>query len=289
MTRAALLRHAGQRGFTLVEAIIVIVITGILGGIVAMFIRMPVQNYVDSAARAEMTDIADTTLRRLAREVRLAVPNSIRLSGSSAIEFLPSKTGGRYLAAEDGFKPSATMQELDFIDPTAKTFTVVGTMPVAPQNILKGDYIVVYNLGPGFGQADAYSGGNVARVDAVSGNVITMVSNPFAAGAAGDPALSSPGRRFQVVVSPVMYVCNLTQRTLTRYSNYALSATMTVPPTDSATVAALLANNVSSCAFNYGTLYNAPSALLGITIGLQRPNSTEAVALSHQVHVDNVP
>ena len=41
------------RGFTLVEMIIVIVITGIIGGIVAIFLRAPVQGYVDSARRAE--------------------------------------------------------------------------------------------------------------------------------------------------------------------------------------------------------------------------------------------
>jgi len=51
-----------QVGFTLIEAIIVIAITGIVAAAVAMFIRLPVQGYVDSAARAELTDIADTAL-----------------------------------------------------------------------------------------------------------------------------------------------------------------------------------------------------------------------------------
>ncbi|NCN89388.1 MAG: prepilin-type N-terminal cleavage/methylation domain-containing protein, partial [Gallionella sp.] len=55
-----------QRGFTLIEMIVVIVITGIIAGIVAIFIKAPVQGYVDSARRAELTDIADTAVRRLA-------------------------------------------------------------------------------------------------------------------------------------------------------------------------------------------------------------------------------
>lgn len=277
--------RAAQRGFTLVEAIIVIVVTGILAGIVGVFLRLPVQNYLDSANRAELSDIADTTMRRLAREVRLALPNSIRVNGSNAVEFLLTKNGGRYLAAEDASTSSRPV--LDFINPNL-TFAVVGDMPDAPMAITKGDLIVVYNLGPGFGDADAYTMGNVARVDSVdtTNRTVTMVSNPFATSAI---SLSSPGRRFQVVTTPVMFVCDLAQRTLTRISGYAISATMNVPPTDSSAVRALLATNVNSCAFNYAALANTHSALLGITIGLQRSTNNEAVTLSHQVHVDNLP
>ena len=40
-------------GFSLVELIMVIVLTGILSGMIAIFIRAPVQGYMDSARRAE--------------------------------------------------------------------------------------------------------------------------------------------------------------------------------------------------------------------------------------------
>jgi len=97
--------HKKQVGFTFVEMIVVIVITGIVGGMVAMFIRAPVQGYVDSARRAELTDIADTAMRRMARDVRTAVPNSMRTLGCGGIpcvEFLPTKDGGRYRADQTG-------------------------------------------------------------------------------------------------------------------------------------------------------------------------------------------
>jgi len=44
-----------ERGVTLIEMIVVIVITGIIGAAVAVFIRRPVESYVDAARRAELT------------------------------------------------------------------------------------------------------------------------------------------------------------------------------------------------------------------------------------------
>ena len=83
-----------EEGFTLIETMLAIAVTGI----VALFIRQPVQAYVDSEARAELIDTADTALRRIGRDLRLALPNSIRTTASGAnqyIEFMLTKTGGR--------------------------------------------------------------------------------------------------------------------------------------------------------------------------------------------------
>ena len=63
------------RGFTLIEMIMVIVITGVIAGMVAVFIKGPVDSYFDMARRAELTDIADTAMRRMTRDIRLALPN----------------------------------------------------------------------------------------------------------------------------------------------------------------------------------------------------------------------
>ena len=96
---APLSRH---HGFTLVELVMVIAIMGVIGAVVAVFMRSPIDAYFDSARRAALTDVADTAVRRMARDVRKALPNSLRLpsSGSpgSCIEFIPTKTGGRYRA-----------------------------------------------------------------------------------------------------------------------------------------------------------------------------------------------
>ena len=88
-----------QTGFTLVELVIVIVIMGVIGGVVAVFMRAPIQAYVDSGRRAALTDSADTAVRRISRDIRKALPNSVRVSTSGAdtcLEFIPTRNGARY-------------------------------------------------------------------------------------------------------------------------------------------------------------------------------------------------
>ncbi len=275
-----------QRGFTLIEAIIVITITGIIAGMVAVFIRAPVQGYFDSARRAELTDSADTAVRRISRDLHLALPNSVRVTaGNQAIEFLSTRTGGRY-RAELG---TGTEDILDFTQADT-SFDLLGP----PIVFMTGDQIVVYNLGiPG---ADAYTG-NTATSDnrrAYNGTVGTAVSNVKISSANALP-FASPGNRFQVVDTPVSYVCagvgtdangNGTG-TLTRYWNYPIQPS---PPTSFAvgTSSALLAMNVSACSFIYDPEVITQRAGL-VSAWLQITQSGESVSLYHEVHVSNVP
>lgn len=283
-------RTARQSGFTLIELIVSMVLIAILGGIVASFIRLPVQNYIDSRSRAQITDGADLILRRLERDLRLALPNSIRISGNS-IEFLLTKAGGRYLTSADNL-PGST---LDFDDASQRDFTVLSALPSGQNAIAANDYIVVYNLGPGFDSTDgsepanAYTLGNVATVASVSGQTVTMVSNPYPA---QKPSMQSPTNRFQVVSSPVTYICNPAPSgggNLMRYWNYPITKDQNSMP-GMPQQSALLSNNMTNCIFSYNKLANTRSALIGLTLTMQNPASQDGpLTLVHQIHVDNTP
>jgi len=256
---------ARNRSFTLVEAIVVIVLTGILAGAVAVFLVVPVTGYLDVARRAELTDIADTALRRIARDLRPTLPNSIRVTaGNTAIEFIPVKTAGRY---REALTNAGSGNPLDFSDPSDTSFDVIG--PAV--DIEDGDFIVVYNLG--ITGDDAYAGSN-RRLENAFGSGLSVVNF-----LGGQFPFSSPARRFHIVGTPVSYIC--AGGILTRYSNYNFGTT---PPAGSSGV---LASNVSACRFTYEAGVTAQSGL--ITLELAITKDDETVSLVQQVHVSNVP
>jgi MSHA biogenesis protein MshO len=286
-----------QRGFTLVEAVIAILITAIISASAALFIRLPVRGYIDSVARADVADTADTALRRISRDLRLALPNSVRVTtdggGNAYIELLLTRTGGRYLSIDDN---PTSGNILDFTGSNT-AFDVVGPMPSGTQAIQSGDSVVVYNLGPGISPADAYATGaqsNRALISSISGNTITMASNPYSSQTVKMP---SPYYRFQVISGPVTYRWDATALTLTRYWGYSIAATqpnsVSLLTTGAGAASALLANGVTACAFNYITTNSISSALVTLNITLQAPSidngSSGSIRLFQQVHVDNMP
>lgn len=274
-------------GFTLVEMVITIVLIGIVSGMVAVFVRAPALAYRDAAARADLVDTADNALRRMARDLRLALPNSIRVSSDGrTVEFLQTKTGGRYQDEGDNL---ATGTALD-LHSGGLSFTVLGAMPSGKRALATGDQVAIYNLGSG--NTDAWSGGNVATVAGVSANLVTLASNPFSGGA----PISSPTSRFHVLsgyesgnTPTVAFVCDpTTNQNLKRYWGHPAAATMSSPPA-SPLHTALLATRVTGCSFTVATLANQRAALVEMVLTLSPSNGDPDVTLTHEVHVDLTP
>lgn len=292
-----------QRGFTLIEAIIVISITGVIAAIVSIFIVSPVTGYMTTVRHAQMTDAADASLRRLQREIRLALPNSVRVTdGSSSqntcasspcyIEFIPTVSGALYRSPGDG---SSSGNFLDVAaDPVSYTFDVMGTSGTIPtdwQIVKNASYVVVYNLGPGFAPQDAYQlnncaskGCNIALITGISNYTLTLGSFPFVE--------SSPNNRFQVVPNsgPVSYSCPFTGSSsgpMYRYAGYGFLGTQPAPPP--AADEELVISNVT-CTVNYSpTTALSRDGILFVTIVVTDAASGDTVQVFREIHVDNAP
>lgn len=282
--------RSNQQGMTLIEMIVVIVIMGILIAMVGMFLRAPITAYTDAASRADLTDVADTALRRMTRDLRQALPNSIRVNADqSAIEFLHVRTGGRYRMVTSGAATALACPDdnLTLADDDVLDFTRADTCFKTLGNILdrnlivNTDFLVVYNLG--VAGADAYESGNATGGNkALISGASTSGSEDRITFASRQIPLSSPTGRFQIIDTPVSYVC--AGGTLTRYWGYNIAAAQPAAPGGSS---ALLANNVTDCSFEYATGGSQRNGLLAIRLVVTQ--NGESVNLYHEVHVDNVP
>lgn len=281
-----------QHGFTLVEAIVAMVVMGIAAALVGMFIRFPIESYFDTERRGRLTDRADTALRRMARDLRLALPNSVRVmtsGGAHYIEFMQTRTGGRYRVDPASSGSGAVKNELDFTSKD-KSFQVIGTPPV----YVAGDHLVIANLGENSG-SDVYMGQNISPISAIStaaaGGEVTF------GGATGFRfPIASPGYRFFIVDARVTYRCDPVTRELRRYWGYGMPPPVSATPVAQAippntAISALLADGVAACTITYDSnVANTRSGVISISLTLADPQApAEAVTLFQQVHVSNIP
>ncbi|MGA7985509.1 MAG: prepilin-type N-terminal cleavage/methylation domain-containing protein [Burkholderiales bacterium] len=294
------------RGFNLIELVISIVVTGIVVAGLAYFV-FPVRQAADIAARADLTDIADTAMQRIGRDVRLALPNSVRTTtsgGAVFVEFLAVRTAGRYRGEGGGAAggtncpnddPSLTPpdnDQLSFDSVADSCFKTIGKLPDAA-SVTPSDYLVLNNYGPGFTGQDAYSAGppaNRALITSIDSSEAGRDRVAFAATTFQRTLHDSPGRRFFIISGPVSYVCDPVLGTITRYWGYPIAAAQ--PTAFGSGSSAVIATKVSACDFDYAPNISPQIGLLTLRLTLSAPTSSgaaETVSLYHAIHVNNVP
>lgn len=264
-----------QHGFTLVELVMVIVIMGVIGGMVAVFMRGPIEAYFTSSRRATLTDVADTTVRRMSRDIRTALPNSIRTPNTGCLEFIPTKTGGRYRTEDSGGG-----NNLDFAAADT-TFNMLGSNAALPveQRIFQGDVIAIYNLG--IAGATAYNNDNTSVVSAAPTEVGNPIETQITIDAKKFP-LASGSNRFQVIPATarvVAYVCGA-DGNLHRTVN-AVDFTSACPANGP-----VIARQ-AECNFDASAVDLHRNSL--VSIGLKLTETDETVVLQNEVHISNTP
>lgn len=263
-------------GFTLIEMVAVIAVVAIIGTFSVGFIRSSVAGYVSTEKHVELADRADYALRRISREVRNALPNSVRVTtngSNSYLEFVPIVSAGRYRAGTDG---AGSGNALDF-SVADSSFDVLGSTV----NASAGSKLVIYNLG--IDAADVYLGNNTADVVGGGSGLQTLFFSPK------QFALGSPNHRFYIVGGASSYACDRSNGRLLHYRNYSILTTQpdTIAGLGSLATASILVDGLTECMIEY-----APGVLQRtgvVTMTLRIESHGAAARLVHLVNVVNSP
>jgi len=285
------------RAFTLVELVMVIALSGIVLLMITSVMQRPLDAFVDQSRRSELVGQAAVALNRMARDIRLAVPNSIRQSSDGrTLETLNILQAGRYVsnrAGGDSLRFSSEPSGCETSNGRCDGFQVLD-----PDLTVTGArWLVVNNLGATSGSVPTV-GDNVWAY--ANPGVITPTGTTFGASASGNETQitlnlpgsdfafkhASPQRRFYLADQVIGYRCNAASNggRLLRYTATSLSssASNTAPSN-----AVPVASHVTDCTFAYQPGTPLRPGLVTLSLTLSRDG--ESITLQQQVHVDNAP
>ncbi len=268
-----------QHGFTLIELVTVIVILGVLATGITSFLRFGTQSYTDAADRDALISTARFVVERLNREVRNALPNSIRTIGvnNQCIEFVPIDKSVIYL--DIPVAPEASSNSVDVLileDDLSLTTQYVAVYALSSDDI--------YNKEPGVIEefsSVANSGDRQVK------STISFASNIIF-------TEESPTERLYFIGSPVSYCVE--NKAIYRYQTYGFGNYDSDgrPLSSTNTKKVLMAEYVNNYSSSSTLLpFQTSAATLqrnGLAlIRLKFTRNLEDIVFNNEIQVPNVP
>jgi MSHA biogenesis protein MshO len=275
-----------QKGFTLIELVAVIVIVGVLAIASVQFIAFGTQIYVEANDRQLTLSKSRFAIERMTREIRGAIPNSVRISSSKrCIEFTPIKASGAY--RDDSEAVAAP------ISPDSGTeMEVVGWLG----DYDVGDRVYIYPTS----SDDIYSSTTkVGFLDVNASGTAPELTLTFDADMSFEE--HSPKRRYYTADESISY-CFISNGTgtvlepnydLYRFTSASFAETQSEPisATGIILMAEGLTNNLNDDATQpfdiYGSTLNR-NAVVNLYLEFNA-NLDENMFFNHEVHIPNVP
>lgn len=268
------------RGFTLVEMVTVILILGILVVGVSSFIIFGTRIFVESSTVDQVLSQSRFALERMTRELRSALPNSVRLNGDNltyqCVEFVPIEASTSYLTMP--IAPSAALSGTVMLDNLSSKLAV-------------NQYAWIYPLT----ERDVYDAAAQKRAQI---SAINSLANPVSLTFTTNVkfAEASPRQRIYFASAPVSYcvetASSSNQLSLKRYSGYGWESSQPAPKDmGSGVLMAQAIANVLTAAADLPFILTPSSLVNNAMVQLQpRFNvNGETFQYRHQVQVINVP
>ena len=288
------------KGFTLIELVMVIILLGIISVGISSVIKFGSQIYSSVTGREALMSGARFAIERLNREVRAALPNSVRVNSS-----------------EDPLRPLKPLKQCLEFTPVAAS-TVYLDIPVAPEPI--DDKISVISSDDSDFDSNFNSNLRVATYTLTAEDVYGLNDQIFALLQDPDPdpdpdpkyALNkaelhkwiltlnaevhfdqdSPTRRLYLIEPPVSYCVHGDQ--LTRHTGYTRDSDNLPTACTGSTCAAsavLMAEDVNLVAsdlpFSVDNATRIRNSLISIKLTFTRDDET--ISFNNEIQVPNVP
>lgn len=256
-------------GFTLVELVMVILLLGVMATFSSQFIGIGTQIYGDASRREQLMSDARFAMERLNRELRDAVPGSVRveddagMSGDqgTCLRFWPIATASRYLgtAVSNGL----TIVEPS-IFPTDKDWGIVYPLPDTSSGNLN-----TLDKGCVYGSCVA----GVATVESLASGALSLTVD-------GAFTQDSPGRRVYFANQQVLYCV--------RGGSLWQMAKPLGESLTSGETTQLMAEHIRPASHYF---YREPAAFNQSEVGvrLEFERSGERVLFNHKLELLNVP
>lgn len=255
------------RGFTLVELVMVIMLMSIVATVSVTFIGQAARGAIDTGARQQRALAGIVISERLTRELREALPNSLRANGA-CIEWMPIVAASTYEGLPTAASPAS--------------FQAVAL----PGGGSASGRVAIYGYG-----RDLYNYANPGPLSPpasmAAGSPLVPVT--FDSGLTHRFNTRSPNQRFYLVTEPVT-LCQSGQY-LYRYKNYGLQPGLgdslpTAMPGREVVAAGLEA---SSVAFRVTPATLKRNAVVAFDFTLADVATGEKLSVSQEVQVRNVP
>jgi MSHA biogenesis protein MshO len=275
--------YKASMAFTLVELVMVMVVISILATGSVKFISQSAQGLVDSAERQSLASTASIAIEKVLRQVRGALPNSVRTfdnSGNSCIELVPILHSSEYLtvpivSAETDFEAIAFDDAIDggesgfvAVYPISEN-SIYGTSPATPRNV-------------------STNKASASAVGIPSANLQTIT---FSSSSSYRFPTGSPGKRFYLVSQPISF-CEDSMGRLWRYQNYGFHPDSREEIPTSGADRILIADSLEkdSLSFNVSPPQLQRNAVVRMSLVIVSSSSNaESINSSQEVQLRNVP